>query len=75
MKTLILLCIYNSFYQSVDIANRIYELLREKNMTQREFAELMGKRESEISRLADDLPGLPWKVLNICVCIFKFKKI
>ena len=59
MKTLIILCIYNSFYQSVDIANRIYELLREKNMTQREFAELMGKRESEISRLADDLPGLP----------------
>lgn len=35
---------------NVDIANRIYDLLKEKKMTQREFAELMGKRESEISR-------------------------
>lgn len=35
---------------NVDIANRIYELLKEKKMTQREFAALMGKRESEISR-------------------------
>lgn len=35
---------------NVDIANRIYDLLTEKKMTQREFAALMGKRESEISR-------------------------
>lgn len=35
---------------NMDIANRIYDLLQEKNMTQREFAALMGKRESEISR-------------------------
>lgn len=35
---------------NVDIANRIYDLLKEKEMTQREFAALMGKRESEISR-------------------------
>lgn len=35
---------------NMDIANRIYDLLKEKNMTQREFAALMGKRESEISR-------------------------
>lgn len=35
---------------NVDIANRIYDLLKEKKMTQREFAALMGKRESEISR-------------------------
>lgn len=35
---------------NMDIANRIYDLLHEKNMTQREFAALMGKRESEISR-------------------------
>ena len=33
---------------NMDIANRIYDLLQEKNMTQREFAALMGKRESEI---------------------------
>lgn len=35
---------------NVDIANRIYDLLKEKKMTQREFAALMGKRESEISK-------------------------
>lgn len=35
---------------NMDIANRIYDILKEKNMTQREFATLMGKRESEISR-------------------------
>ena len=35
---------------NIDIANRIYDLLKKKNMTQREFAALMGKRESEISR-------------------------
>lgn len=35
---------------NVDIANRIYDILKAKKMTQREFAALMGKRESEISR-------------------------
>ena len=35
---------------NVDIANRIYDLLKKKKMTQREFAALLGKRESEISR-------------------------
>ena len=35
---------------NIDIANRIYDLLKARKMTQREFATLMGKRESEISR-------------------------
>lgn len=35
---------------NMDIANRIYDILQSKKMTQREFAALMGKRESEISR-------------------------
>ena len=35
---------------NIDIANRIYDLLKANNMTQREFAAKMGKRESEISR-------------------------
>ena len=35
---------------NVEIANRISDLLKEKKLTQREFASLMGKRESEISR-------------------------
>lgn len=40
----------NEVRLNMDIANRIYDLLQEKNMTQRELAALMGKRESEISR-------------------------
>lgn len=35
---------------NMDIANRMYDILQAKHMTQREFAALMGKRESEISR-------------------------
>lgn len=35
---------------NIDIANRIYDLIKRKNLTQREFARLMGKKESEISR-------------------------
>ena len=35
---------------SVAIANRIYEILEEKGMSQTDFARLMGKTETEISR-------------------------
>lgn len=35
---------------SVAIANRIYEILEEKGMSQKDFAQLMGKTETEISR-------------------------
>ena len=35
---------------NIDIANRIYDLLKAKNLTQHEFASRMGKRDSEISR-------------------------
>ena len=35
---------------NVDIANRIYDILKAKNLSQRQFAALLGKRESEISR-------------------------
>ena len=35
---------------SVAIANRIYDILEEKGMTQKEFAHLMGKTETEVSR-------------------------
>ena len=35
---------------SFDIANRIDNLLTERGVSQKEFAELMGKRESEISK-------------------------
>ena len=35
---------------SVAIANRIYDILEEKDMSQKEFAQLMGKTETEVSR-------------------------
>jgi len=35
---------------SVAIANRIYAILEEKGMSQKEFAHLMGKTETEVSR-------------------------
>ena len=34
----------------VAIANRVYAILDEKGMTQKEFARLMGKTETEVSR-------------------------
>lgn len=35
---------------SVAIANRIYEILESRGMTQKDFAHLMGKSETEVSR-------------------------
>ena len=35
---------------SVAIANRIYDILEEKDMSQKKFARLMGKTETEVSR-------------------------
>lgn len=35
---------------NVDIANRIYDILEERGLSQREFAHLMGKTEAEVSR-------------------------
>ena len=35
---------------SVAIANRIYDILDAKGMSQKEFAQLMGKTETEVSR-------------------------
>lgn len=35
---------------SVSIANRIYEILEEKKLTQKDLAHLLGKTETEVSR-------------------------
>ncbi len=48
---------------NVDIANRIYDLLKAKNMTQREFAAKMGKKEPEISRWLSGSHGFTTKTL------------
>ena len=41
--------VYNEVSLNMDIANRIAQMLRVRKMSQRELAERMGKRESEIS--------------------------
>ena len=38
------------FELSFDIAERISEILKSKGLTQKDFARLLGKRESEISK-------------------------
>ncbi|MCI2082958.1 MAG: helix-turn-helix domain-containing protein [Bacteroidales bacterium] len=48
---------------NIDIANKIYDSLKAKNMTQREFATLMGKKESEISRWLTGDHGFTTKTL------------
>ena len=48
---------------NIDIANRIADILHEKKMTQREFASLMGKRESEVSRWLTGSHGFTTKTL------------
>ncbi|MDD6003271.1 MAG: helix-turn-helix transcriptional regulator [Bacteroidales bacterium] len=35
---------------SVAIANRIYDILHEKGLSQKDFARMMGKTETEVSR-------------------------
>lgn len=35
---------------SVQIANRLYELLEKKNLSQKDLAKLLGKTETEVSR-------------------------
>lgn len=35
---------------SVSIANRIYDILEERGLTQKEFARMLGKTETEVSR-------------------------
>lgn len=48
---------------NIDIANRIFDFLKEKGITQRKFAEMMGKRESEISRWLTGSHGFTTKTL------------
>ena len=35
---------------NVEIANRIYDILEERGLSQRDFARMMGKTEAEVSR-------------------------
>lgn len=48
---------------NMEIADRIYELLKEKKMTQRDLAMLMDKRESEISRWLTGHHGFTTKTI------------
>lgn len=55
--------IRNEVSLNIDIANRIYDLIKKKGMTQREFAALMGKRESEVSRWLSGTHGFTTNTL------------
>lgn len=55
--------IRNEVNLNIDIANRIYDLIKKKGMTQREFAALMGKRESEVSRWLSGTRGFTTNTL------------
>ncbi len=55
--------IRNEVRLNIDIANRIYDLINKKGMTQREFAALMGKRESEVSRWLSGTRGFTTNTL------------
>lgn len=55
---------------NMDITNRIYDILKAKNMTQREFAALMGKRESEISRWLTGSHGFTTTTLAKIAAVF-----
>lgn len=55
--------IRNEVGLNIDIANRIYDLIKKKGMTQREFAALMGKRESEVSRWLSGTRGFTTNTL------------
>lgn len=55
--------IKNEVRLNIDIANRIYDLIKKKGMTQREFAALMGKRESEVSRWLSGTRGFTTNTL------------
>lgn len=55
---------------SVNIANTIYDILKEKDLSQKEFATLMGKTESEISRWLSGTHNFTLKTLAaISVCL------
>ena len=49
---------------SVAIANRIYDILEAKGMSQKEFAKLIGKTETEVSRWLSGTHNLT--VATIC---------
>lgn len=55
--------IRNEVRLNIDIANRIYDLIKKKGMTQREFAALMRKRESEVSRWLSGTRGFTTNTL------------
>ena len=56
----------------VAIANRVFELLQERNMKQRDFAKALGKTETEVSRwLSWIISWIPCAVAH-CMGSFSF---
>lgn len=52
----------------VDVANRIYEILEEKNMSQKDLARLLGKTENEVSRWLSGTHNITFATLAKITC-------
>ena len=52
----------------VDVANRIYEILEEKNMSQKDLARLLGKTENEVSRWLSGTHNITFATLAKIAC-------
>jgi len=50
---------------NIDVVNRIFDLLEERNLSQREFAKLLGKNEAEISRWMQGTHNFTFKTIRL----------
>ncbi len=50
---------------NIDVVNRIFDLLEERNLSQREFAKLLGKNEAEISRWMQGTHNFTLKTIRL----------
>ena len=52
----------------VGVANRIYEILEERNMSQKDLARLLGKTENEVSRWLSGTHNITFATLAKITC-------
>lgn len=50
---------------NVDVVNRIFDLLEERSLSQREFAKLLGKNETEISKWMQGTHNFTLKTIHL----------
>lgn len=61
--------VYKEVSLNIDIANKISKMLKQRHMTQRDLALLMGKKESEISRWLTGTHGFNSNTLAKIECV------